>query len=357
MKISNLKKHLVIGTALLAVLSPIKLFAEGGISGGGGDPLEIKFKDIAQNIAQWIASGNARELRLPTQITLEVYSQRMTAVLNNYQIEITQSRILVQGVQKACENFIRPGQSALVRCNANRLRAIMQDASEMYQIVHHEFAALAGLEVAKGARSSYTISRQLSAFLREETVLRLPVENRGPMLKPTKIEVCVNQTTKSASIRIEHHNLPENAPYQTEQISLDEAHAFLVKTLFDLRLEYNNEPANFATKHSLRAHYLDVVTDPMYLSTYESGYGTINEDYRSESSPIAIFGLSKADIGTDKEGNSVSDLVIGISGLKFANEQSDKSFTQLRADLFSGKETHHEESGTKNCQTLTEIPF
>ena len=42
-----------------------------------------------------------------------------------------------------------------------------------YQLVHHEYAVLAGLEPGDGSSSSYQLSSQLADYLRYETVLRL----------------------------------------------------------------------------------------------------------------------------------------------------------------------------------------
>jgi hypothetical protein len=175
MKNVNLKLKLAIGLTLLATLSPFKTFAEGGISGGGGKPLEAVFQEVASNILQWIEAGNSAGLKLPNGFTNEDYVNKMKPHLNNYQIKITSDIILVDGVEKDCENITHTNQPSEIKCNEASLYLVLKNANLLYRLVHHEFAALAGLEVAQGSKSDYYISNQLSAFLRVETVLRLPI--------------------------------------------------------------------------------------------------------------------------------------------------------------------------------------
>lgn len=174
MKIKQLKQIVIAATTLLAVMSPAKLLADGGISGGGGDPLEIKFQEVALNIQQWVEAGHSKKLLLPSGMSVDSYDSQMLEQLKNYEIVITEETILVHGQEKTCENFWRKNQKSLVICNRASLQSIVGDANSLYQLIHHEFASLARIEVNVGSESDYFVSKQLSAYLRVEKVLRLP---------------------------------------------------------------------------------------------------------------------------------------------------------------------------------------
>lgn len=151
----------------------IKSVLQGGHEGNGGDPQEMNFRDIAINIQAWIQSGNADQLQMPKGLTIEAYKTKMNQALKNYHISFTTSVVYVDGAEKTCKNIHDGRGDGEITCNERRYR----DASinERYRLVHHEFAGLAGLEVNQNQDSDYQISDQISGYLKNETVLRLPV--------------------------------------------------------------------------------------------------------------------------------------------------------------------------------------
>jgi hypothetical protein len=153
----------------------LQAFANPRVIGNGGDPFELRFKTIALNIDQWIQSGNANQLQLPSEITLQNYKSKMHQVLGNYSIEFTKQKVSIAGAEKTCINFVA-SKINKIRCNSDRFSALLNSrADDLYRLVHHEFAGLAGIEVSKGADSDYRISNQISSYLVDQVVRQLPI--------------------------------------------------------------------------------------------------------------------------------------------------------------------------------------
>lgn len=178
--------------------------ATGGQDAGGGDTSEIEFKDIASNLAGWIRSGNADVLAMPSGLKLESYKSAMLEVLANFNVTFTSAAIIVDGEEKTCRNF-KSATENKIECNVERFaQAAKEGANKTYQIVHHEFAGLVRAEKNNGAQSDYSISNQISAFLRYEVVQRLPIKPvASPILSRSQldnIEVAVLSTPPIFSV-------------------------------------------------------------------------------------------------------------------------------------------------------------
>lgn len=153
-------------------------FAGGTVIRNGGDPSEPAFIDIAGNIAEWIRSGNADTLKLPENISLSFYKSKMLMALGSYHISFTPDRIFVGRAEKTCQNFLDEAGEFQIVCNIGRFsEGLKNDINDIYRTIHHEFAGLSGLEVNTGQDSDYRISDQISGYLRDEVVKRLPVMN------------------------------------------------------------------------------------------------------------------------------------------------------------------------------------
>jgi hypothetical protein len=145
--------------------------------GNGGDSLEPRFLEIANDIRKWIRDGGARALRMREGDTIEEYQTRMLLVLDRYSVSFTQDKIYVNGAEKDCENDPLSGR---IRCATARFPTIETENGEdrQYRLVHHELAGLAGLEQNLGSpKSDYFYSDQISASLETVMVKRLVVKS------------------------------------------------------------------------------------------------------------------------------------------------------------------------------------
>lgn len=156
---------------MLVALSISSAFA--GKEGGGGGVDEAQFKEIAQNISDWIQSGNADQIKLPAQITLSTYKTKMLAVLSNYDVVIGSEPV---PYGKTCWSTQDGVGKNHVKCYFPIFDQVYRSSiDQTYQLIHHEFAGLARLEKNVGSDSDWSISNQISGYLAEEMVRRLPV--------------------------------------------------------------------------------------------------------------------------------------------------------------------------------------
>lgn len=174
MKSQSVFGALKLSTFLTSYFILASAFA-GGSHTGGGDPLEQAFKEVTTNIVQWIKSGNASDLKLPEGISYSQYVTEMQKVTSSFSVSFS-STTRIQGVDKVCINT-RNAKRVLIVCNRTLFSELVrEDRQELYRLIHHEFAGAARLEKNEGANSDYRISDQVSANLRWEKVLRLPIE-------------------------------------------------------------------------------------------------------------------------------------------------------------------------------------
>lgn len=178
MKTKNTKVMMMLIALALSIGASSQAQDFGGKN--GGDVQEKRFNLIAQDIKEWISKGGAKKLALPENVSLEKYESSMLQVIVSYGVSFTSDVIIVNGVEKDCENI--PSLN-LIRCNIERFKNASE--SDQYVITHHEFAGLAGLESNEGkVRSDYTLSSQITKSLQLSVVLKLAVEKdyTGAML-------------------------------------------------------------------------------------------------------------------------------------------------------------------------------
>ncbi len=173
MKINKFKKALM-GVLLLVAL-PVQAQDFGGRN--GGDPMELRFQEIALDIQQWMAKGGAKSLQLPSEISLSDYEMKMNAMLKMATVSFTPNAVIVDGAEKVCINF--PAVK-VIQCNVDRFKNLSE--AEQYMLVHHEYAGLAGLETNTGSKSDYSISAQITYSLETVLVRKLAVRNANSIL-------------------------------------------------------------------------------------------------------------------------------------------------------------------------------
>jgi hypothetical protein len=165
---------------------------------GGGDNCELRIQEIRDDILSWIQKGGPQGFQaLPVSVT--EYSSRMReylltvrepngAIRPKTSIECVHHAIEVQGVEKTCR-FDQLAQGPKITCQAESfMDKSKMTADEQYQLVHHEYAGLAGLEVPSDSQSNYIYSSQLSAFLENQVVRKLVVKP-GSELNPEIVQL------------------------------------------------------------------------------------------------------------------------------------------------------------------------
>ncbi len=174
----------IIPTVLLTSLSAIATPVNGPISGGGGDLCEKRIQDIRDDLASWIQKGGAKALKIKNPLTVAQYEKKMLEKIQpnplNVVLTCDNKEIEIDGASKTCENYVANGTN-YIHCSTS---PFMEQTSEsnQYVLIHHEYAALAKLEVASGSESHYEISDQISGFLENTIVKKLVVR---PVLEKT----------------------------------------------------------------------------------------------------------------------------------------------------------------------------
>ena len=177
----------------------------GGESGGGGDAVtEMRIDEIRADILKWINEGGGFDLKLPVDLSHEVYRAAMSRLLERHAVVIgavtsaeenstadPELKVLVGEQPKTCRGFVSTkDQRPHILCNAERFKAT--SPSDQYRLIHHEYAGLARIERNDSASSDYSVSSQITDYLVPETVLRLAVRkpigqaNEGNASKPAK---------------------------------------------------------------------------------------------------------------------------------------------------------------------------
>lgn len=187
----NSKKNMTLGilTGLALTLVALPAFAkEGTNTGGGGDASEVRINDIRADILKWIGEGGAQALKFPQGITFESYHIGMEKVLAPHAVVVSfvttaqevlapqlSKKVMVNGQPKTCRGFIsEEDQLPHILCNTERFAEVPE--AQQYQLVHHEYAGLAGIEQNRGASSDYEISSQITDYLIPQTVWKLAVK-------------------------------------------------------------------------------------------------------------------------------------------------------------------------------------
>jgi len=176
---------------ILTLIFPILVIAGNESGGGGGDNFEAKVEEIRVDIRSWIEKGGAKELKLPKDIELSKYEEKMLEILASKKVIITfvttaeeeqakadnnpELQVTVGRMKKTCRGFESTfDQSKNILCNIERF-ALVEEA-DRYPLIHHEYAGLVRLEKNIGAASDYQISNQLTGFLVQQTVLKLSLK-------------------------------------------------------------------------------------------------------------------------------------------------------------------------------------
>lgn len=196
LKIAKMTPALVLTVLNLCSLSARAHTGDGSVSGGGGDPWEIRFDEITHDIRKWISAGGAQGLVFPVGMTHESYRVAMSRVIAPHAVVVgfvtdaqearesdPERKVVVNGERKTCRGFLSNRDSMPhVLCNVERFNAAGEAAQ--YRLVHHEFAGLAGVEANRGASSDYQLSSQITDYLVVERVARLSVMKPAAYLRP-----------------------------------------------------------------------------------------------------------------------------------------------------------------------------
>jgi hypothetical protein len=151
-----------------------------------GGPSELSFGPATQNTTTALAySQKMRPLLQPHAVLVEFISteREAQAIIEGDDEHI----VRVGGQVKVCRSFplVREGKPKILCLRdifpKNKTTSGELDvtgSSQQYQLIHHEFAGLAGVESNDGPSSDYHLSSQLTDFLVPEVVLRLSVKKR-----------------------------------------------------------------------------------------------------------------------------------------------------------------------------------
>jgi hypothetical protein len=178
-------KHI---TLFCLLVMSISTSAFAGRESNGGDACEDRFKIIRDDIQSWILKEGSASLALPKEVSLGQYNVAMLSALAQADISCSDEKIQIGIKEKTCENFRDAAGVAHIKCNRKAFSET--DADDQYILVHHEYAGLAGLEVAPDGDSHYTISNQISGFLENQVVRRLVVTPAGA--EPTSTAACAS---------------------------------------------------------------------------------------------------------------------------------------------------------------------
>jgi hypothetical protein len=177
--------RLLSGAFIFLILAPFmmssQVFAgEGSSVRGGGDPCESRFKIVRDDINLWIHQGGAGTLDLPLGLSADQYAHAMLDKLGSASVKCVGPGdsgypVTIQGTPKVCRFDIGP-KGGQITCDYEKF--LSANNTEKYVLVHHEYAGLAGIEVADQADSQYGISNQIAQFI-------LDGEEPKLMVKPT----------------------------------------------------------------------------------------------------------------------------------------------------------------------------
>lgn len=171
-------------------------FRSGTEGGNGGDLCEARFYEVRNDISNWIDNGGADAIKLPKNLTLPNYKNSMKSFMQKAQVSCVTETLKIGTSEKTCINkFVN--NEPVIACNATRFMQAAQE--DQYQLVHHEYAGLAGYEVNQTEASDYTISSQLSGYLEKKIVTKLAIKPSG---ETTYLMRCNNAYSGGLSIQI-----------------------------------------------------------------------------------------------------------------------------------------------------------
>jgi len=159
--------------------------------GNGGDPDVGKFRKIGSEIQSWIQGGYANKIILPAGMALQKYVTAMNAAFNEYHVSFIDGSVSVRGLQRMCKNTNDRVHGAQIVCQRSLiLRELNANSDGIYQLIHHEVAGIAGLELNIGQESDTRLSDQITKKI---VVNRLPIEmGKAPFVAYANAEGSVN---------------------------------------------------------------------------------------------------------------------------------------------------------------------
>jgi hypothetical protein len=176
-----MKNLLLIGTLVLTM----NAFAKSD-KGNGGDICENKMRNITNDIESWLLKDEYRGIKLPVNLTEELYKQEMLEAVSKSILSCTTDRILVGSAEKTCRNFVDNNGAPQIQCNFDRFNST--EEKEKYKLMHHELAGVSGFETNVNEASNYQISNQVGEFLSQASVLVLGIKKITPI--KDKIGAC-----------------------------------------------------------------------------------------------------------------------------------------------------------------------
>jgi hypothetical protein len=212
---------------------PLSVAFAGARDTGGGDPCEKRIQEIRDDIRDWILKGGPR-----AGLELEQYSAQMLDFLavtsekgvqtERTFIQCVHRPVQVQDNQKVCRfDKDQDGSESRITCFYEAfLDKNTMSEEDQYQLIHHEYAGLAGVEIPQGAQSNYSVSRQIAGRLEERVkkvlavrphapkppVPRLPQIKAGIYSMSSMFQDCVVQVTGStpAALSLMIRNSPRS---------------------------------------------------------------------------------------------------------------------------------------------------
>ena len=186
---------------------------DGGANPGGGDDCEQRFKEVAADIRKWVEGGGPKFLDYKKcGGNAAEFTKKMLAATGSYKAQCVSRDdppdasgrpvwpVQVNGTPKKCINWMEGGQR-IFRCDEKKFYGSKKEPtndSGQYRVVHHEFAAIAGLEPHTEDDSSYCFSNQLEGFLENKKVLAIrPPKETGVSLKLSRIERSQKQARRT----------------------------------------------------------------------------------------------------------------------------------------------------------------
>jgi len=184
-----------------------QVMAFSGDKGNGGDLCENNISSVISDIERWILEDGHLSLVLPTDITTQVYKNKMLEAIYQSRVTCIDKILTVENKEKACVNFADSSETSLIVCNRSLIKEMSID--DKYRLVHHEVAGVAKIESgSRDGTSRYDVSNQIAAYLENEVVTRLSVKevSRGftQIEKAKAYKVLSQCSSKEASLRRNH---------------------------------------------------------------------------------------------------------------------------------------------------------
>lgn len=280
-------------------ISMITLSAQARSQGqdrGGGDPCEDRIKIIRNDLISWINKGGAKGLQLPSSLTEEQYSTAMLEQMEKASIRCVGPNdegypVTVDGTPKVCR-FDRTARASRITCDFAKFDATKEE--KQYELIHHEYAGLAGLESPRGSDSNYFLSNQISAQLVDQVVKKLAVKERSSLKKienhkeKLALQTAISQALDNRPLKCTSNaGLPPThmSPYASgimssrdvytdtrneEPIVIFQEDTSYEKVVFTIRLSKDEKRINSMVRvFSLRTEVnKGTLLDPRYVSTY-----------------------------------------------------------------------------------------